>query len=482
VETRPDVGVSGPSRSGDPGARPAASVRTVLEAIDLAVTPPGAPAPSVRGLSLRVRSGDWLALAGQNGGGKTSLLLALAGLWPISSGTLTLDGEPFGPGHREDARALPAAVLQDPSSQLLQSTVAEELAFTALNLGRSGAEVARDVARWAVALGLEAELTLDPATLSAGRQQMVLLAAAMVSRPRLLLADEPTAHLDAASRTRVRAVIAREIAQGLAVIWATQDADELAAASSVLEVGPVGPRAVMDPVRGGRAPGDARSERTHPKHGASPGTSGEAAPALVLEILPASPGPGPRISVTQPMDLRFSGRGVTALLGPNGAGKSVLMAAAAGLEKVAQVRVRWMALPSRPPILALQYPELQVFEELVADEIVFAAVARGVERRVALGLAANHLRDMGFDPDAALSRRTWTLSTGEKRIIEVIAALIAPASLVLLDEPTAGLDERRRAALSRLVAARAMSEPVLVASQDLEWVAGTGARCYRLDG
>jgi ABC-type multidrug transport system ATPase subunit len=79
-----------------------------------------------------------------------------------------------------------------------------------------------------------------------------------------------------------------------------------------------------------------------------------------------------------------------------------------------------------------------------------------------------------------LARRTWTLSTGEKRLVEVIGALIAPASLVLLDEPTAGLDPERREALAGLVALRAGIDPVLIASQDLEWVGMAGAHRFRL--
>jgi len=446
----------------------------------VAVTPPGAPDPSVRGVSLRVQAGDWLALAGENGGGKTSLLLALAGLWPIASGSLMLGGKAFGPGHRENAAATLAVVLQDPSSQLLQPTVGDELAFTARNLGAREDDVARDVIRWTRALGLETDLAHDPATLSAGHQQLVLLAAALISRPRLLLADEPTAHMDAAARARIRAAIAKEVAGGLAVIWATQDPDELAAASRTLVVGSAGRPTLTDPFPAGTDTGSDQSGRAAARPD-PPAPSGDEAPgALRLEVLPATTARGPRIRVTQPLEIRLGGRGVTALLGPNGAGKSVLLAAAAGLEEIPQVRLHRVGLPAFPPILALQYPELQVFEERVADELVFAAVARGVARPVALASATNHLRNMGFDPERLLARQTWALSTGEKRLVEVIGALIAPSSLVLSDEPTAGLDAGRRTTLARLVERRAESDPVVIASQDVDWVGRTGARCFHL--
>jgi energy-coupling factor transporter ATP-binding protein EcfA2 len=147
----------------------------------------------------------------------------------------------------------------------------------------------------------------------------------------------------------------------------------------------------------------------------------------------------------------------------------------AGLERATQVSVEWKQTPEAPPIVALQYPELQVFEDLVSDELVFAAVSRGMERSRALALAANVLRELRFDPDDLLQRRTWTLSTGEKRLIEVSGALIAPAALVLLDEPTAGLDPARRASLAALVARRAAAGPVVVATQDREWLEAIAA-------
>ena len=434
----------------------------VLEARDLTVTPPGALEPSVRGMSITVAPGEWVALVGENGGGKTSLLHALAGLWPASSGTLLLDGCPFGPGARERASAV-AAVLQDPSSQILQPTVAEELAFAARNLGLPEEEVTREVGRRARDFALEQELSRDPASLSAGRQQQVLLASALVARPRVLFADEPTAHLDAASRAAARALIRNEVEAGMAVVWATQDPDETRCATRVIEVGPpsreAGPAAPMAAAGAPRA--------------------GHPVPLLRIRVAPSASETGPRVRVARPLEIAIEGEGVTALVGPNGVGKSVLLGAVLGLDRLPQISLTWRG-PHEPPIMALQYPELQVFEELVADELVFAAIARGVGRSRALTEAANHLRVLGFDPEAMLSRRTWTLSTGEKRLVEVIGALIAPASLVILDEPTAGLDPGRRQALAALVGARAVVGPVLVASQDAGWVAWVAGRQIQL--
>jgi len=425
-----------------------------LEARGLAVTPPGARAPVVHDVSLTLAAGEWLAIAGENGGGKTSLALALAGLWPVSAGTLTLDGAPLGP--ELPTRTRVACVLQDPATQLLQSTVAAELAFALENLALAPAEVARRVEAVVQRFGLAAELAHDPATLSAGRQQLVVIAAAAALEPGLLVSDEATAHLDAPTREVVLAWLAESLHAGMSAVWVSQEPAELAAAHRVLRLGGVD---VPLP---------------------APATTIDRGALLAtVTVGTAERAAGPAVRAAG-LSFSIRVRGVTACTGPNGSGKSVLLGALAGVHAMAHVRVDWTRECEPPPILTLQYPELQVFEEWVRDEVLYAARARGRRREAALDDAARHFATLGFDPDALLARRTWELSTGTKRVVEVVAALIAPAGLVLLDEPTAGLDPARRAALAELVRQRARSAPVVVASQDHPWIAALGAEVLTL--
>lgn len=434
---------------------------SLLVARDLWVTPPaasGSQLPVVRGVSVQVARGEWLALTGVNGGGKTSLLLALAGLWPASRGEVRIEGIPLGPDSAAARRRM-GVVLQDPSSQLLQPTVGEELVFTARNLDQPEATIARAAERWIARLGLSDLLGRDPHTLSAGRQQLVTLAAALIAAPEILLADEPGAHLDPATRAHVLAAVREERDRGLAVVWATQDPAELAAADRVIEVGE------RPAVTSGRSS----------SNGVAPG-----ALAIRVGIRPPLVGDERRITVGAACELAIAERGVTALVGANGAGKTVLLEAVAGVRPSPQVAVRWERDPKEPALMAGQFPELQIFEETVADEVAYAATSRGMPRGVALERAVVCFDALGLDGKDFTGRRTWSLSGGEKRLVEIVATLVPPASLIVLDEPTAGLDRQRKQALARAVRDRSSSAPVLVATQDPEWLSSLSAVTFTL--
>ena len=431
---------------------------SLLRCADLWAAPPGAPSDVVRGLSFNVESGEWLAVCGSNGGGKSTVALTVAGLWPARRGTIEFQGGPISVHRREIG-----VVLQDPTMQLLSPTVREELSLTARNLGMPDGETERRATHWARRFGLEEDLDRAPGQLSAGRQQLVLLAAALVAQPRLLIADEPAVHLDAEARRRVLAAVREEVAAGLAVIWVTQDETERLAADRVLFMNDDRDLAI--------AP-----ETLRARPGSEPGA------AVTISIEPWSGGDGPGVRTQRRLVISVPTRGIVALRGPNGSGKSVILATAVGLIHPSQITMAWSASRTPPPLLASQFPEQQIFEEQIEAELIFAAVSRGLSRKDALARATDALLKVGIAAPDFLSRRCWWLSGGERRVVEAIAALIAPASLLALDEPTAGLDGRGRAGMARLVRERAESGPVLVASQDSGFLEALGGKSVMLPG
>src|SRR5262245_59865631 len=207
----------------------------MIRAQNVSVAPPGA-APVVRDLSLCVGDGEWLAITGPNGSGKSTLALALAGLVAPVAGRIQADGRPLQATPEGRRAAGIATVLQEPASQLLQGTVADELAFTARNLGAAEPDVGERVGSWADRLGLASDLGRDPRTLSAGRQQLVLLGAALAMTPRPLVVGEGGAHWDPDARRLGLDAVRSEVARGLTVVWVTQEPDEIAASSRTLRL------------------------------------------------------------------------------------------------------------------------------------------------------------------------------------------------------------------------------------------------------
>ena len=331
--------------------------------------------------------------------GKTCLALALAGLRPARAGSLRLHGEAVASGNRDRLRSSVSIVMQEPESQLLQSTVGEELAFGALNRGTPVGLVASRTGDLAERLGLLDVLESDPHDLSAGRQQLVLIAAALAEDTPVLIMDEPGAHLDPSGRSMALETVRERVRAGLSVLWITQEQDELDAADRVIVL-PGAPLEMEQGVPGAQRTG-ATGERTSP---------GAAETLLTVDIGSWDGAPGPHVAISSPLTIEIPTQGLVAVEGRNGCGKSVLLGAVAGAPSPHQIGVRWSAPPVCAPALAVQYPELQIFEELAADEVVHTAVSRGVARPDALKEAERMMARIGLNPSTFLKRRTWDLS------------------------------------------------------------------------
>jgi cobalt transport protein ATP-binding subunit len=199
----------------------------MIEANDLHFTYPDGTS-ALRGVTFRVAMPAFVLLCGANGQGKTTLLHLLAGLFPPAAGSLRV----FGLDPSRDAQAVRARVglvFQDPDSQILSETVAEDVALGPENLGLEREEVARRVDVALAAFGLESLRDKPCHALSGGEKRRVALAGVLAMDPDVILFDEPFTHLDwAGSRALLDALL--EIRrEGRTVVVSTHDVEKVIA-------------------------------------------------------------------------------------------------------------------------------------------------------------------------------------------------------------------------------------------------------------
>ena len=193
---------------------------------------PGSERPALSGVSFELREGEYVGVAGPNGGGKSTLLRLINGLLRARSGSVSVRGlnpasEPY------LVRRRVGMLFQNPENGLVAPFVEDDVAFGLENLGLRREEMRERVREAIAAVGLQGYERREPHTLSGGEKQRVALAGLLALDPEILLLDEPTSMLDAAGR---REVLERlEALRGSrTVLHVTHDLDELLDADRVL--------------------------------------------------------------------------------------------------------------------------------------------------------------------------------------------------------------------------------------------------------
>ena len=500
------------------GAAPALAVH------GLGYAYPHAEVAALADVSLEVAPGEFVLLAGRSASGKSTLLKAACGLVPhfhggeIEGEVRVGDSDAIAAGPGELAAAV-GYLAQDPETQVVSTTVAAEIELPLEMRGDEPADRARAVEEVALALAIPHLLERSADTLSGGELQRVALAAALVTRPRLILLDEPTSQLDPVAGDELIWLLRRLNEEwGVAVLLAEHRLERcLAAADRVvaMEAGriafdgapaeflawsqtadpaletpaarlfslagidplPTGVRAARQTLRGmGIAhPPDRSSRRVsdpHPSDLASEPVF--AAKNLWVEL---DRGEDPR-DVLRGIDLTIRRGERVALMGRNGAGKSTLLRTAAGLHEPVAGKVDVDSIA-----LLTQNPGDYLVRERVGDELP------GEE-----GAAA--LRIVGLEAKVDADPRD--LSGGERQRLALAIALAGRMEgemlpgVVALDEPTRGMDRarkgdlvaliRRLAGQGDLVAHRSTKTPcaVVVATHDVEFASEFAERVVLL--
>ena len=415
---------------------------------------------SVRSLgpiSLELEPGEVVALLGPSGSGKSTLLRALSGLVPHFhggrfAGRVVVAGLDTRAARPADLAGTVATVFQDPEDQVVMALVENEVAFGLENLGTPPLQIRPRVERALVAVEALHLSGRRTAELSGGELQRVCLAAAFALEPQLLLLDEPTSQLDPDAARLFLAAVER---MGATVVLSEQRvgrALELATRVLYLEDG----RLLLDAPTAEAREWLAANKPRWNGPSVDPTQSSTRLSETVLDLsgIGFAYRGGP--SVLDGAGLTIARGEIVALSGANGSGKTTLAKIAAGLIEPDSGVVRRVG---RAGYLS-QDPGRYVVRETALAEVALAVggderLAQAVLQRFGLGwAAARHPRD---------------LSSGERERLGIAAVAVAEPDLLVLDEPTRGLDPDRKAELARwLEEYAAAGRGVLVATHDLD--------------
>ena len=209
---------------------------TIIEARDVSFRYDGAAEDAVSHVSLTVSRGEFVAVLGRNGSGKSTFAKLLNALLLPTGGKLTVDGlQPASEDDCYDVRRTCGMVFQNPDNQIVTTIVEEDCAFGLENLGVAPAEIRRRVDEVLAAVGMAEFAKASPSMLSGGQKQRIAVAGVLAMRPKIIVFDESTAMLDPVGRRDVFA-LARKLnrEEGITVVWITHFREEATQADRVL--------------------------------------------------------------------------------------------------------------------------------------------------------------------------------------------------------------------------------------------------------
>ncbi|MEP7088966.1 MAG: ATP-binding cassette domain-containing protein [Nocardioidaceae bacterium] len=484
----------------------------MIELDAVGVTFTDAPGPVFTGVDLVIPEGELALVVGRTGSGKSTLLRTLNGLVPhFSGGTLhgrvVVDGRDTRTHRPRDLADVVGYVGQDPLAGFVTDTVEDELAYGMESLGLTSDLMRKRVEETLDLLGLAEVRNRPLADLSAGQQQRVAIGSVLTTHPRVLVLDEPTSALDPLAAEEVLATLQRLVHDlGLTVVLAehrlervVQYADRVILLTGdgrgvvaglpveVLRDSPVAPPVVelgriagWDPlplsVRDARrlaAP--LRELLTDAEAPARRTTDGRAVAST--EHLVVSYG---RVPAVQGVSVRLDAGQTVALMGRNGAGKSTLLKALVGMVRPTsgRVEVDGLAPADLRPSALLRHVGMvpQVPSDLLyASSVGRECVQADRDARVPAGTTLTLFRRLS--PGVPVEQHPRDLSEGQRLTLALAIVLAARPPLLLLDEPTRGLDYTAKHRLVEILRDLADDgHAVLLATHDVELVAEVATR------
>ena len=430
-----------------------------IELRDLGFSYAGSEEAVFDGLSWSVPEGSFALLVGDTGSGKSTLLSLLKPeIAPAGerTGELRVLGQPVDEMEPVRSATTVGYVFQNPENQIVCESVWHEMAFGLENLGLPQDKMRRRIAETSYFFGLDDWFRADTDTLSGGRKQLLSLASVLVMRPRLLLLDEPTSQLDpVAEKNFLHALFRVNRELGCTVVAAThrpQPMLDYATCVYRIEGGRVHEVTEMASLDG-REPLLAEASDERP-NAASTGDACAVRDGWFRYGRDDA-------WVMRGLSTAFSAGRIHAIAGGNGCGKSTLLSVLAKTAKLQRGRYKREAASSA---LLPQNPKALLVGETVAEELMEWSSSCGYTADDARVAAARvGLAGMG-------DRHPYDLSGGQQQLLALAKLLLVKPELLLLDEPTKGLDLASRRVVACVLREHAdAGGTVIMATHDLDF-------------
>lgn len=421
------------------------------------------------GVSLDIEKGSFVAIVGMNGSGKSTLAKCLNGLVVPTEGEVIVDGISTSDEARLwDVRKRVGMVFQNPDNQIVSSIVEDDVAFGPENLGVPPAEIRKRVDDALKRVDMYDVKDKGAHMLSGGQKQRIAIAGAIAMKPSCIVFDEPTAMLDPRGRKQVLEIIHELNAEGITTILITHYMKEALQADRVvvLENGKIIREGTPEEALTGdfspRGPGSASPFWS--KMAKKVPDSEQAPRVLTTKNLRYvyNPGmPGETVALDG-IDLTIRKGEICGIIGHTGSGKSTLIQHFNGLIKPTEgdiyVDGQWITDGSvkmtdiRKKVgLVFQYPEYQLFEETVQKDVAFGPKNLGITGDELDKAVKESIEIVGLDYEKIKDQSPFELSGGMKRRVAIAGVIAMKPKILILDEPTAGLDPRAHDEILQMV-------------------------------
>lgn len=447
------------------------------------------------GIDLEIAYGQRIAIIGKNGSGKSTLAKIIAGLSSPDSGIVTLCGIKVFEANNVDSKAYQkaresiGALFQSPEDQIVTTVVEDDVAFGLENLCASKEFMKQNISNALRAVNMENHRFSDPSNMSGGQQQRVAIASSIAMQSKLLVLDEPTSMLDSCAKEDVDKLFDKLQTSGTTIVQVTHKISECKNADRILMLENGKLRDVslleLDEFFTEKSPAVIES-KSITENVENSNTAIGISNLSVSYTNSQSP-------IIRDYSLSVKSGEIVAIMGKNGCGKSTLAKAICALIKydsgsicVNGIKISEKTSKSQMREIrknigyVMQLPEQQLFAQTVFEDVAYGPKNFGLEGRELHSRVLNALKSLHIEHLAQKS--PFELSGGQQRLAAIAGILACNPKILVLDEPTAGLDfEYAKIVLKILSDLQNKGVTIIVITHDLNEAKSLGARIVTLD-